>query len=151
MTWTNKLPKAPSKGQEIWDTNGRLQLEWNNHVAKRGAKNTQRNHRVYVGVFLRSFDALATTLEREDIEAFVARIETKCAKLMNGSKPSCLAKQPISTCPLLRGAGDYTVASSIQPWSASFARGPGSGGSRRYDSTSASSSHSGGTLGFGSG
>lgn len=115
MTWTNKLPKAPSKGQEIWDTNERLQLEWNNHVAKRGAKNTQRNHRVYVGVFLRSFDALATTLEREDIEAFVARIETKCAKLMNGSKPSCLAKQPISTCPLLTGADDYTICSRYQP------------------------------------
>jgi len=93
MSWNAKLAKAPSKTLEQWATNQRLQVEWEAHVARRGAKNTQRNHRVYVAAFLRSFDALATTLEREDIEAFVSRIGTKCAKLINGAAPSCIAKK----------------------------------------------------------
>lgn len=103
MRWEPKLAKAPVRAEEVWDTNERILQEWNAHVGKRGAANTQRNHRVYVRVFVGFFDALVTTLDRSDMEAFVSRISTKCAKLMNGAEPQCLAKQPIATCPLLTG------------------------------------------------
>ena len=103
MKWNDKLRKAPSKKKEEWTTNERVQEEWEKHVRKRGAKNTQRNHLTYLRVYFRSFDDLVTTLEREDVEAFVERIGTKCAKLMNGAQPQCLAKLPVATCPVLNG------------------------------------------------
>lgn len=115
MTWNQRLAKAPSKSLESWDSNERLQSEWEIHIARRVAKNTQRNHRVYVGAFLRSFDAVATSLQRDDIEAFVSRIQTKCSKLMNGRKPSCLAKQPITSCPLLTGATRFDSCPRYRP------------------------------------
>lgn len=107
MKWNDKLRKAPSRSLEPWITNERVQEEWERHVRKRGAKNTQRNHITYLRVFFRSFDDLVTTLERQDVEAFVERIGTKCAKLINGAEPQCLAKQPIQTCPVLHGIQPY--------------------------------------------
>ncbi|MHB1262120.1 MAG: hypothetical protein ACYC2H_10455 [Thermoplasmatota archaeon] len=115
MKWNDKMHKGPSKAKETWTTNARVQEEWEKHVRKRGAKNTQRNHITYLAVFFRSFEDLATTLERSDIEAFVARIETKCAKLINGSSPQCLAKLPIATCPVLNGVQPYTTCPRYQP------------------------------------
>lgn len=115
MKWNEKLRKAPSRAQDPWTTNERIQKEWEKHVRKRGAKNTQRNHITYLRVFFRSFDDLATTLERQDIEAFVERISTKCAKLMNGAEPKCLAKLPLATCPVLNGIQPYSTCPRYKP------------------------------------
>lgn len=112
--WDPKLAKAPDVGKETWDTNARLELEWHKHIAKRGAKNTQRNHRVYGGVFFRMFETPIIQLERADIENFIARIGTKCAKLMNGRDPQCLAGVPISGCPLVHGR-DFGSCTKYQP------------------------------------
>lgn len=113
MKWNDKLPKGPSRRREEWTRQEQVQEAWQIHVGKRGAKNSQRNLITYVGVFLRSFEPLATTLEQDDIEAFVARIGTKCAKLMNGAKPQCLAKQDLATCPVLHG-GEYATCPRYQ-------------------------------------
>ena len=115
MKWNDKLRKAPSKKKEDWTTHERIQEEWEKHVRKRGAKNPQRNRITYLRVFFRSFDDLVTTLEREDIEAFVERIGTKCAKLQNGAQPQCLAKLPVATCPVLNGVQPYTKCPRYQP------------------------------------
>ena len=68
MTWDAPIDKAPSGDPEPWLTNERILSEWNRHVSKRGAKTTQRNHRVYVAAFARMFTELLTALEREDID-----------------------------------------------------------------------------------
>jgi len=115
MKWNDKLRKAPSSAKEAWTTNAQIQAAWEAHVRKRGAKNTQRNHITYLSVFFRSFDDLATTLERPDIEAFVERIGSKCAKLINGAAPQCLAKLPIATCPVLNGVQPYTACPRYKP------------------------------------
>lgn len=115
MTWNDKIRKGPSKKKEEWTTNERVQEEWEKHVRKRGAKNTQRNHITYLGVFFRTFEDLVTTLERSDIEAFVERIGTKCAKLINGAQPQCIAKMPIATCPVLHGTAPFTSCARYQP------------------------------------
>lgn len=114
MTWNEKMRKAPSEAKEEWATNARVQQEWDTHVRKRGAKNTQRNHITYLNVFFQAFEDLVTTLERKDIEAFVARIGTKCAKLMNGADPQCLASMPVATCPVLNGVTPYTTCPRYQ-------------------------------------
>lgn len=113
--WNSKLRKGPSRRKDEWATNEEVQTAWDRHVAKRGAKNTQRNLILYAGVFLRSFEDLVTNLERDDIEAFVARIGTKCAKLMNGIKPQCLAKMPLASCPVLMGITPYSTCPRYQP------------------------------------
>jgi hypothetical protein len=114
LKWNDKLRKAPSRSTEEWTTNARVQEEWEKHVRKRGAKNTQRNHITYLGVFFRSFEDLVTTLAREDIEAFVERIGTKCAKLINGAEPQCLAMMPVATCPILHGTTPFSSCASYQ-------------------------------------
>jgi len=114
VKWNDKLRKGPSKDKEAWTTNEEVRAAWEEHVRKRGAKNTQRNHITYLAVFFRSFEDLATTLAKEDIEAFVARIGTKCAKLINGAKPQCLAQLPVATCPVLNGIQPYTTCPRYQ-------------------------------------
>ncbi|MHB1260295.1 MAG: hypothetical protein ACYC2H_01125 [Thermoplasmatota archaeon] len=113
--WNDKLRKGPSRRRDEWNSNRDVQDAWETHVKKRGAKNTQRNLILYVGVFFRSFEDIITKLEREDIEAFVARIGTKCAKLMNGATPQCLAKMPLASCPVLTGVTPFTMCPRYQP------------------------------------
>lgn len=112
--WNDKLAKSPNRRRSTWTTNQEIMTAWEEHVSKRGAKNTQRNLLLYVRVFLRSFEDLATDLDREDLEAFLTRIGTKCAKLMNGARPQCLANQPVSTCPVLNGT-PYAHCPRYQP------------------------------------
>lgn len=102
MSWGAPIDKAPDREPEPWLTNERILAEWDRHVSKRGAKTTQRNHRVYVAAFARMFTELLTTLGREDIEAFVERIEKKCSKLLFGNAPICRVGCDVSRCPLLR-------------------------------------------------
>lgn len=104
MKWNDKIEKKPDRQKEEWTTNARIYDEWCRHVKRRGAKNTQRNHVTYGAVFTNNFDVPVTRLNRDDIQAFVDRIGTKCAKLMNGKVPQCLANQPVVSCPLLSGA-----------------------------------------------
>jgi len=115
MTWDPVLVKAPVQAEQVWDTNERILQEWVLHTQKRGAKNTQRNRRVYVSVFVRMFQPLVTTLDRSDMEAFVARISQKCSKLMNGKHPQCLANVDLAICPLLRNRPPYTACPKYQP------------------------------------
>jgi hypothetical protein len=88
MIWQNAIEKAPIRQEEVWDTNERINDEWCKRVNRRGAKNSQRNNRMYVGAFIRMFTALVTTLERADIEAFVERISRKCSRLILSEPPS---------------------------------------------------------------
>jgi integrase len=115
VKWLPQIPKAPPKDREKWTTNAQVQAAWETHVTKRGARNTQRNHLCYTRVFFGMFNALVTELTREDIEAFIAQISTKCAKLMNGATPQCLAKMPILSCPLLSGTAPYSNCPRYQP------------------------------------
>lgn len=104
MKWTPQLGKAPSRKLEEWKTNAEVYEAWIAHVKKRGAKNTQRNLITYVGVFIAMFHPLVTTLERADIEKFVERISTKCARLMVGKRTECRGNRfDIQVCPLLAG------------------------------------------------
>ena len=115
MTWDAPIDKAPSGAPEPWLTNERILSEWNRHVSKRGAKTTQRNHRVYVAAFARMFTELLTALEREDIEAFVARIGTKCSRLLMGDAPVCRVGLDVSRCPLLREGVPFESCPRYQP------------------------------------
>lgn len=115
MTSEPKLGKAPSPQQEVWKSNDDIWRAWTAHVRKRGAKNTQRNLLSYNRVFMQSFDPLVTELERVDLEAFEKRISRKCAKLMNGAQPQCLAKLDVKKCPLLRQGVAYDSCSGYVP------------------------------------
>ncbi|MEK6985517.1 MAG: site-specific integrase [Candidatus Thermoplasmatota archaeon] len=107
MTWNSTLPKADAPAREVWNTNQDVMAAWSRHVGRRGAKNTQRNLLVYVRVFIANFEHMVTQLDTPDIDAFIAKISSKCSKLMNGSAPQCLAGEEISACPLLTGAAPY--------------------------------------------
>lgn len=116
MSWATKIEMAPPREMEIWDTNERIQSEWDKRVGKRGAKNSQRNNRMYVAVFIRMFTALVTTLGKQDIEAFVDRISLKCSGLILGEHPQCRRKtNDIALCPLLTTGKEYTSCSGYQP------------------------------------
>ena len=104
MSWATPIQKAASEIREVWDTNEKIQEAWEQYISKRGAKNTQRNLRLYVGALFRDFGhTLVTTLERRDIENFVEHISKKCKRLMLSDPPQCLWKHPISICPLIQG------------------------------------------------
>lgn len=113
--WANPIEKSAPRELEVWDTNVRLDHEWGTHVGKRGAKNSQRNNRMYVGVFLR-MTPLATNLQSQDIEAFVDRISQKCSRLILSEPPECRGhRHDISACPLVVGRTPYTSCRGYKP------------------------------------
>ena|ERR1051326_2827726 len=106
MAWGDKLQRLPGKDLDPWLDNVRIEKEWVAHTGTRGAKNTQRNHIMYGRVFLRMFEDPVTTLQRQDIQAFVDRIEKKCPKLMVGAKTQCR---------LHHRRGSFRTARRLQP------------------------------------
>lgn len=116
MSWNEPLGKAPSTHSEEWPTNAHVMEAWKRHVLRRGAKNTQRNLISYVGVFIRTFQPLVTTLETPDIEAFVAKIGMKCSKFINSKEPECRGNhQSIAACPFVQVGLAYDSCMGYKP------------------------------------
>ncbi len=115
-TWTQTIEVAPPRDLEPWTTPEQYYREWSLHVDKRGAKNSRRNNKTYVGVFIRMFEKVPADLQSADIEAFMARMERKCSRLMLSDPPECRGHWfDIEQCPLLRGQTDYTSCKGYQP------------------------------------
>ncbi len=104
MTWLQQLGKLPAKSIEPWESNDRVWQEFLAHLKSYNRKNTRRNLATNVGVFIRTFEPLVTTLDRVDVEAFVNKMERKCSRLILDSPPQCRRKYPIDVCPILIGA-----------------------------------------------
>lgn len=105
MRWNPKPAKAPDDPDETWNTNLRVHEEWHKRIDRRGMPNTKRNLKVFSEPFFRSYeDTLITTLNDEDCSRWIASLEPKCSRLMNGAQPTCRIKHNIQKCPLLTGA-----------------------------------------------
>lgn len=104
--WSPRLPKAPDRPQEPWTSNEQIWREWSDRIERRGKPNTQRNLRVGTRPLFRMFDpVLVTDLNEDDMATFVATIEKKCSRLLNGAKPKCRRSRDfdINACPFVTG------------------------------------------------
>lgn len=98
-------PVVPG-ARKTWPSNQAALEDYREHLRiNKYSKNVQAHYPVDIQVFIDSWgDHDVTRLGELDIENWVVRISSKCAKLQRGKQPICWAKQEIARCPLLTGA-----------------------------------------------
>lgn len=115
MAWNDTLEKQPETAKQVWLSNDDIWQAWESWVSSRGAPNTRRNLLSYTGAFFDCYDIPVTSLAEEDMDAYISRLEIKCAHLMNGRPPNCLGKQEIETCPNLYQDPPFTSCAGYRP------------------------------------
>lgn len=104
--WNPRPPKAPDIEMEPWTTPERVWKEWEARIERRGKPNTKRNLRIFTKPLFRMFHpVLVTDLNEHDMVTFVATIEKKCSRLLNGESPKCRKSRhyDIAACPFVTG------------------------------------------------